>query len=229
MPPPFLYASSIRRAVWRTRSPAPFFYAGARALLVSHWAVDSDAAVLLTTRTFAELKANTARGGAQARDAGCHAGQGKTCGCPSIILGAFRDRRRGCSAVRSIGVQSHTCGASARGPLWVQIRPPQSYPEGLLGTSVDPQIPDAIAAAARYGRSVPEHRSGPRLHCSKRERLQSSQFGLSWTVFPPTMVITETMSRNPVSSIVSGSAVKTARSASLPGSSEPFLPSSKVR
>src|SRR5262252_1615095 len=60
MPPPFLYASSIRRAVWRTRSPAPFFYAGARALLVSHWAIDSDAAVLLTTHTFAELRSNLA-------------------------------------------------------------------------------------------------------------------------------------------------------------------------
>jgi CHAT domain-containing protein len=32
-----------------------FFYAGARALLVSHWPVESDAAVKLTTRTFAEL------------------------------------------------------------------------------------------------------------------------------------------------------------------------------
>jgi CHAT domain-containing protein len=43
-----------------------FFYAGARALLVSHWAVDSDAAVLLTTRTFAELKANSTIGRAEA-------------------------------------------------------------------------------------------------------------------------------------------------------------------
>jgi CHAT domain-containing protein len=33
-----------------------FFYAGARALLVSHWAVESDAAVELTTRAFAELE-----------------------------------------------------------------------------------------------------------------------------------------------------------------------------
>jgi CHAT domain-containing protein len=30
-----------------------FSCAGARALLVSHWAVDSDASVLLTTRAFA--------------------------------------------------------------------------------------------------------------------------------------------------------------------------------
>lgn len=33
-----------------------FFYAGARALLVSHWEVYSDAAVKLTTRAFAELR-----------------------------------------------------------------------------------------------------------------------------------------------------------------------------
>jgi CHAT domain-containing protein/tetratricopeptide (TPR) repeat protein len=33
-----------------------FFYAGARALLVSHWPVDSEAAVKLTTKAFAELK-----------------------------------------------------------------------------------------------------------------------------------------------------------------------------
>ncbi|MBO0765746.1 MAG: CHAT domain-containing protein, partial [Hyphomicrobiaceae bacterium] len=32
-----------------------FFYAGARALLVSHWAVDSYAAAMLTSRTFAEM------------------------------------------------------------------------------------------------------------------------------------------------------------------------------
>jgi CHAT domain-containing protein len=33
-----------------------FFYAGARALLVSHWYVDSDGAVKLTTRAIAELQ-----------------------------------------------------------------------------------------------------------------------------------------------------------------------------
>jgi CHAT domain-containing protein len=31
-----------------------FFYAGARSLLVSHWAVSSEAAAVLTTRMFAE-------------------------------------------------------------------------------------------------------------------------------------------------------------------------------
>jgi CHAT domain-containing protein len=33
-----------------------FFYAGARALMVSHWAVDSYAATMLTSRTFAEMR-----------------------------------------------------------------------------------------------------------------------------------------------------------------------------
>ena len=43
-----------------------FFYAGTRALLVSHWPVYSDAAVQLTTRTFAELERDPARGRAEA-------------------------------------------------------------------------------------------------------------------------------------------------------------------
>lgn len=43
-----------------------FFYAGARALLVSHWAIDSDAAVKLTTKTFAVLRDNPKMGRAEA-------------------------------------------------------------------------------------------------------------------------------------------------------------------
>jgi CHAT domain-containing protein len=43
-----------------------FFYAGARALLVSHWEVGSEAAVKLTTRAFAELKAKPTTGRAEA-------------------------------------------------------------------------------------------------------------------------------------------------------------------
>ena len=43
-----------------------FFYAGSRALLVSHWDVDSDAAVKLTTRAFGQLSANPAMGRAEA-------------------------------------------------------------------------------------------------------------------------------------------------------------------
>ncbi|MGD9922241.1 MAG: tetratricopeptide repeat protein, partial [Pseudorhodoplanes sp.] len=43
-----------------------FFYAGARALLVSHWYVDSAAAVALTTRTFDEMKRERKLGRAEA-------------------------------------------------------------------------------------------------------------------------------------------------------------------
>lgn len=43
-----------------------FFYAGARALLVSHWPVDSDAAVRLTTGAFSELTAHPGIGRAEA-------------------------------------------------------------------------------------------------------------------------------------------------------------------
>src|SRR5262249_16945440 len=43
-----------------------FFYAGTRSLLVSHWAVYSDAAVKLVTRAVAEIKANPKIGRAEA-------------------------------------------------------------------------------------------------------------------------------------------------------------------
>jgi CHAT domain-containing protein/tetratricopeptide (TPR) repeat protein len=43
-----------------------FFYAGARALLVSHWSVDSEAATRLTTSTFAAMKADPKLGRAEA-------------------------------------------------------------------------------------------------------------------------------------------------------------------
>jgi len=43
-----------------------FFYAGARALLVSHWAVDSEAATRLTTSTFDILKSDSRIGRAEA-------------------------------------------------------------------------------------------------------------------------------------------------------------------
>ncbi|MDH6259332.1 CHAT domain-containing protein [Bradyrhizobium sp. BR13661] len=43
-----------------------FFYAGARALLVSHWPVDSDAAVRLTTGAFSELTTHPGIGRAEA-------------------------------------------------------------------------------------------------------------------------------------------------------------------
>ena len=43
-----------------------FFYAKARALLVSHWYVNADAAVKLTTKAFAELQADPNIGRAEA-------------------------------------------------------------------------------------------------------------------------------------------------------------------
>jgi tetratricopeptide (TPR) repeat protein/CHAT domain-containing protein len=43
-----------------------FFYAGARALLVSHWPVNTNAATLLTSRTFAELRSSKSIGRAEA-------------------------------------------------------------------------------------------------------------------------------------------------------------------
>jgi CHAT domain-containing protein/Tfp pilus assembly protein PilF len=43
-----------------------FFYAGARAMLVSHWAVDSEAAVKLVTGSFGEMSKDTKIGRAQA-------------------------------------------------------------------------------------------------------------------------------------------------------------------
>src|SRR5205823_11062062 len=43
-----------------------FFYAGARALLVSHWAVESNAAMRLTTSTFDVMKLDRSAGRAEA-------------------------------------------------------------------------------------------------------------------------------------------------------------------
>ena len=43
-----------------------FFYAGARTLLVSHWAVNSEATVRLITKAFAEIKADPKIGRAEA-------------------------------------------------------------------------------------------------------------------------------------------------------------------
>jgi CHAT domain-containing protein len=46
--------------------PPHFIYAGARALLVSHWAVDSNAAMRLTTSTFDIMKSDHSLGQAEA-------------------------------------------------------------------------------------------------------------------------------------------------------------------
>ena len=79
-----------------------FFYAGARALLVSHWAVASDAATRLTTSAFALIKADPKLGRAEAMRRAMLAflndrssfGQ-----CLSGDLGPVRGGRRGKQAV----------------------------------------------------------------------------------------------------------------------------------
>ena len=55
------------------------------------------------------------------------------------------------------------------------------------------------------------------------------QFGVSCTMFPPTMVMRAVMLAISSSATVSGSALSTTRSANRPGCSEPFLSSSNVR
>ena len=51
--------------VWAVMAKA-FFYAGARALLVSHWSVNSEAAVALTTTMLKEMADNPEIGRAEA-------------------------------------------------------------------------------------------------------------------------------------------------------------------
>ena len=78
-----------------------FFYAGARALLVSHWEVGSDAAVKLTTRAFAELRANPKIGRAEAFrismhdliDKGTPAEAHPASWAPFVVVGEGADRR----------------------------------------------------------------------------------------------------------------------------------------
>ena len=73
-----------------------FIYAQARALLVSHWAVNSDATVKLITGAFARLSAdpvNGPRGGDAPVHARAHR-QGRPGGAAGL-LGAVRGRRRG--------------------------------------------------------------------------------------------------------------------------------------
>jgi CHAT domain len=74
-----------------------FFYAGAQALLVSHWSVDSQAATRLTTSTFAIMKANPKRprGGPARRDADLHERQVQPAEWLPGILGAAFHHRRG--------------------------------------------------------------------------------------------------------------------------------------
>jgi CHAT domain-containing protein len=68
-----------------------FFYAGARALLVSHWSVFSTAATQLTTKTFATLAAEPRLGRAEAFRRSMLAlieeGQGPSYWAPFVIVG----------------------------------------------------------------------------------------------------------------------------------------------
>jgi hypothetical protein len=74
-----------------------FFYAGARALLASHWLVNSFAATLLTSRTFAELRKVP-------RHAEPHRRQKGAVDRASLGLGTVRRSRRGRSrAVERVG------------------------------------------------------------------------------------------------------------------------------
>ena len=82
-----------------------FFYAGARALLVSHREVGSDAAVKLTTRAFAELKANPKIGRAEALRISMHdlIDKGTPAEAHPSQAGTVRGgRRRGGSEVAAI-------------------------------------------------------------------------------------------------------------------------------
>ena len=76
-----------------------FFYAGARALLVTHWSVASDAATRLTTATFDNLKADPTS--AAPKPAPRHAGLLADTSAPRnaypAIWGPFRYRRRRCA------------------------------------------------------------------------------------------------------------------------------------
>jgi CHAT domain-containing protein len=51
-----IVSAVIRKRPSSGRSARAFFYAGARTLLVSHWAVDSQATVSLVTKAFDEIK-----------------------------------------------------------------------------------------------------------------------------------------------------------------------------
>ena len=78
-----------------------FFYAGARALLVSHWAVDSEAATRLTTSTSDLLKTETKFGRAEpsACDVGLSGRHLVAAQCVPCDVGVVRTHRRGCGTI----------------------------------------------------------------------------------------------------------------------------------
>src|SRR5262249_13334150 len=81
-------------------------------------------------------------------------------------------------------------------------------------------VPPATRDPEMFGFQIPFYR--------ERE-VGPCHFGLSCTIRPPTIVMSELILALFASAAVSGSAFNIARSANLPGSSEPFLFSSKVR
>ena len=93
-----------------------FFYAGARALLVSHWEVGSDAAVKLTTRAFAELKSNPHIG--RANEWWAERDRVAADGAVTRNVAAFFNVRDGFSIA-----QSSESIFSSREPLRVRSRP----------------------------------------------------------------------------------------------------------
>jgi CHAT domain-containing protein/Tfp pilus assembly protein PilF len=109
-----------------------FFYSGARALLVSHWYVDSRAAVALTTGAFAELKRNPAIGRAEA--------------LRRSILAAMNDKDR---------PQSWT--AAAHPAVWAPFvivgegGASDPSPGSAISTSISIQSPSVTPAPAETG------------------------------------------------------------------------------
>ena len=82
-----------------------FFYAGARALLVSHWAVESNAVTRLMTQTFDILAHNPELGRAEALRRAMLAYLDDTSDpaqCRSRLLGPVLHRWRGLSAMRAL-------------------------------------------------------------------------------------------------------------------------------
>lgn len=80
-----------------------FFYAGARVLLVSHWAVHSDATGKLVTRAASEMASGVGRAEAMRRGDGDPDCDRRARGAPSL-LGTIRGRGRSRDGNRAIAL-----------------------------------------------------------------------------------------------------------------------------